>query len=69
MRFVVALHHAENWWFYPHWRKELDTSDPPYARLYGEPHSPEGPISPKGFFDQAPPSKKFLEPAKPGKWK
>lgn len=39
MRFMVALHHAENWWFYPHWRKEFDTSDPRYAGLYGEQHN------------------------------
>jgi alpha-L-fucosidase len=41
MRFMVALHHAENWWFFPHWRKEFDTSDPRYAGLYGEPHNLE----------------------------
>ena len=39
MRFMVALHHAENWWFFPHWEKELDTSDPKYAGLYGPPHN------------------------------
>lgn len=39
MRFMVALHHAENWWFYPHWRKEFDTADPRYAGFYGEPHN------------------------------
>jgi len=33
MRFMVALHHAENWWFFPHWRKEFDISDP---RIGGE---------------------------------
>jgi len=41
MRFMVALHHAENWWFFPHWRKEYDTSDPRYAGLYGPPHNLE----------------------------
>ncbi len=41
MRFLVALHHAENWWFFPHWRKEFDTSDPRYAGLYGELHNPQ----------------------------
>jgi alpha-L-fucosidase len=41
MRFMVALHHAENWWFFPHWRKEFDTSDPRYAGLYGPPHNLE----------------------------
>ena len=39
MRFMVAMHHAENWWFFPHWKKEYDTSDPRYAGLYGEPHN------------------------------
>ena len=39
MRFMVAMHHAENWWFFPHWKREYDTSDPAYAGLYGEPHN------------------------------
>ncbi len=38
MRYMVAMHHAENWWFFPHWKREYDTSDPAYAGLYGEPH-------------------------------
>ena len=63
MRFLVALHHAENWWFYPHWRKEFDTSEPKYAGLYGEPHNLAGGVG-RGFFDQDKPSKAFLE-----KWK
>ncbi len=41
MRFMVALHHAENWWFFPHWHKEFDTSDPRYAGLYGSSHNLE----------------------------
>jgi alpha-L-fucosidase len=41
MQFMVALHHAENWWFFPHWRKEFDTSDPQYAGLYGPLHNQE----------------------------
>jgi len=40
MRFMVALHHAANWWFFPHWKKEFDVSDPRYAGLYGELHNP-----------------------------
>jgi alpha-L-fucosidase len=56
MRYLIALHHAENWWFYPHWRKEFDTSDPRYAGLYGEAHDLEGKVG-KGFFDQERPSK------------
>ncbi|MDI7276433.1 MAG: alpha-L-fucosidase, partial [Anaerolineae bacterium] len=43
MRFLVALHHAENWWYFPHWRKEFDTSDPRHAGLYGELHNLEWP--------------------------
>lgn len=60
LRFLVALHHAENWWFYPHWRKEFDTSDPQYSGLYGEAHDLEGRVG-KDFFDQARPSKKFID--------
>ncbi len=41
IRFMVALHHAANWWFFPHWKKEYDTSDPRYADLYGPPHNLE----------------------------
>ncbi len=39
MRFMVAMHHAENWWFYPHWKLGYDTADPSYAGLYGEAHN------------------------------
>ena len=38
MKFMTAFHHAENWWFFPHWRKDFDTADPSYADLYGPPH-------------------------------
>ena len=41
MRFMVALHHAENWWFFPHWRVEFDTADARYSGLYGELHNQE----------------------------
>jgi alpha-L-fucosidase len=41
MRFMVALHHAENWWYYPHWRLDFDTSDPRYTGLYGQLHNQE----------------------------
>ncbi|MDI7275432.1 MAG: alpha-L-fucosidase [Anaerolineae bacterium] len=68
MRFMVALHHAENWWFFPHWRKEFDTSDPRYAGLYGEPHNTEWPenmlvTGSRGDFWawQDKPSKAFLD--------
>lgn len=41
MRFMVSMHHAENWWFFPHWRKEYDTADAKYSGLYGESHNLE----------------------------
>ncbi len=66
MRFMVALHHAENWKFYPHWVKEYDTADPHYSGLYGEPHNLElGELPDRGmlagFGVQDKPSKAFLE--------
>lgn len=68
MRFMVALHHAENWWFFPHWRKEFDTSDPANAGLYGEPHDLDWADNPPdhrhrdGYWhDMTPPSKAFLD--------
>lgn len=39
MKYMIALHHAENWKFFPHWIKEYDTADPQYAGLYGPPHN------------------------------
>ena len=42
MRFMVALHHAEQWWFYPHWRQDCDVSDPAFAGLYGPLHNLDG---------------------------
>jgi alpha-L-fucosidase len=60
MRFVVALHHAANWWFFPHWEKEYDTSDPQYAGLYGPPHNLDGGVG-KEFFEQDKPSREFLD--------
>ena len=73
MRFMVALHHAENYWFFPHWVSEYDASDPIYAGLYGEAHERIGePYEhtdpddtwPHDFFVQfvkLKPSKSFLE--------
>ena len=46
MRFMLALHHAENWWFFPHWRKQFDTADPRYAGLYGPLHNTDWPDLP-----------------------
>ena len=61
MRFLCALHHAENWWFYPHWAKGYDTADPRYAGLYGEAHNLEGALNDNWFFNQDRPNKRFLE--------
>ncbi len=41
MKFVTAFHHSMNWWFYPHWKKEYDTSNPEYSGLYGSLHNLE----------------------------
>ena len=67
MRYMVALHHAENWWFFPHWIREFDTSDARYAGLYGIPHNlewvEEPPTSSRGdlWDKQDKPSKAFLD--------
>jgi alpha-L-fucosidase len=61
MRYMVALHHAENWWFYPHWIQEYDTADPQYVGLYGEPHDLDGKVAHDDFFGQSKPSRAFLE--------
>jgi alpha-L-fucosidase len=66
MRFMVALHHAANWWFYPHWKNELDVADPRYSGLYGELHNVdkdpgEGVEGFDRFWAQDKPSKKFLD--------
>jgi len=68
MRFMVSLHHAENWFYFPHWRKEFDTSDPRYAGLYGEPHNlewaehdPQTGNQPRDWELQEKPSQKHLQ--------
>jgi alpha-L-fucosidase len=72
MRFMVALHHAENWWFFPHWLNEYDTSEAGYSGLYGPLHNQEWaqqkPVINRLENDwefqgdlQAQPSKEFLE--------
>lgn len=65
MKFMVALHHAENWFFYPHWEPTFDTSDPQYEGLYGRAHNLEwiGTGGPQGkfFMSQQYPDKKFLD--------
>jgi alpha-L-fucosidase len=68
MKYMIALHHAENWWFYPHHITAYDTADPRYAGLYGEPHDlggiPERQLRHEEWWDFERPSQKFLE-----KWK
>jgi len=68
MKFLVALHHAENWWFFPHWREEFDTSDPRFVGLYGPLHNREWaqhkPAAADLFTEwqlQDKPSKEFLD--------
>lgn len=63
MKFMVAFHHAANWWYYPHWRKEFDTSDPEYSGLYGPMHNQDAKPGIK-WEEQDKPNKEFLE-----KWK
>jgi len=65
MRYMVALHHAENWWFFPHHNPAYDTADPRYAGLYGEPHDlggiPDRQLRHEEWWDFERPSLKFLE--------
>ena len=42
MRFLTAFHHFEQWWFYPHWRRDCDVSNPQFAGLYGPMHNLDG---------------------------
>jgi alpha-L-fucosidase len=68
LRFMVALHHAENWWFYPHWESGYDTSDPRFRGLYGPLHNQDwvennplvnSRVEERDFQDK--PSKVFLD--------
>ena len=51
MKFVTALHHAENWFFFPVWDKRYDCSDPKYSGLYGFIHERGAPQS-REFLEQ-----------------
>jgi alpha-L-fucosidase len=68
MRYLIALHHAENWWFFPHHVPAYDTADPRYAGLYGDPHDlngiPDRQPHHTEWWDFERPSQAFLE-----KWK
>ncbi len=61
MKYFTAFHHAENWWFYPHWEKAYDTFDPRYAGLYGALHDVDGLNGKKEWSDQALPTHEFLQ--------
>ncbi len=65
MKYLIALHHAENWWFYPHHIPAYDTADPRYAGLYGQPHDlggiPDRQLRHEEWWDFERPSQKFLE--------
>ena len=74
MKFLTAMHHAENWWFFPHWMKGEDVADPAFEELYGEIHDTEIIHNPEEWFGtecdhgrqqewtrQSFPSEKFLE--------
>jgi alpha-L-fucosidase len=51
MKYVVAFHHAANWFFFPVWDEQYDTGDPKYSGLYGQPHE-EGAMRNQEFLDE-----------------
>jgi alpha-L-fucosidase len=62
LKFMVAFHHAENHWFFPHWKKNCDTSNPEYSGLYGPIHDVDSKINlPWRWIRQAKPSKEYLD--------
>ena len=65
MKYMIALHHAENWWFFPHHVPAYDTADPRFAGLYGESHDvngiPDRQLRHEEWWDFERPSRKFLE--------
>jgi alpha-L-fucosidase len=61
MKFMVAFHHAENWWFFPH-ITGFDTSDPRYSGLYGKVHDVDGgPEVWRDWYKQEKPDEGFLQ--------
>jgi alpha-L-fucosidase len=70
MKYMVAMHHAEHWWFFPHWLKDADVADPRFTDFYGEPHNTDYVVPPEDWDREAEwaamdrPSRAFLE-----KWK
>ena len=68
MRYMVAMHHAENWWFFPHWKPQYDTADARYSGLYGALHNEDWAQNMPDFTGrdlewelQTRPSKEFLD--------
>ena len=62
LKFMVAFHHAENHWFFPHWNKNCDTSNPEYSGLYGPIHDEDSKINLQWrWTHQAKPSKEYLD--------
>jgi alpha-L-fucosidase len=51
MKYVVAFHHAANWFFFPVWDEQYDAGDPKYSGLYGQPHE-EGAMRNQEFLDE-----------------
>lgn len=51
MKFVIAFHHAENWFYFPTWDKRYDCGDPKYSGLYG-PINEQGALPTKAFLDR-----------------
>lgn len=39
LRTMISMHHAEHWFFYPHWDEQTDAGDPLFDGLYGERHN------------------------------
>lgn len=61
MKFMVAMHHIENHYFFPHSRTDCDIADEAYADLYGELHDLDRFIPENLLGEQARPSKKTLD--------
>jgi alpha-L-fucosidase len=51
MKYVVAFHHAANWFFFPVHDKNYDTGDPKNSGLYGQFHQP-GEMRNQEFIDE-----------------
>lgn len=61
LKFFVSFHHATNWWFFPHWKKKYDTSNPEYSGLYGPIHNQNAGRIYQRWNRQDHPTKEFLE--------